>query len=193
VKYHYEIVAAGKLTSIPFILSAACSPVLGLLIDCVGKRAHFVCLSSVLLLVAYILALNAKACYQCPHEVPTLVFIGLAYSLYGSSIWATIPYVVPPGLVGTAFGLTMAAQNSGLFIAPLIVGVIHDHTTADYGYRWVYVFFLIVNVIGLALGISLGLLDVRQFDGVLYKVDPGDKIGELIAEPKEEEQEQLIR
>ena len=74
------------------------------------------------------------------------------------------------------------------------MGVIHDNTEkADHGYRWVYVFFLIVNAIGLALGVALGLLDVRQFDGVLYKVDKGDTIAELIAEPKEEDQEDIIR
>lgn len=55
-----------------------------------------------------------------------LVLNGLAYSIYSAAIWGSIPYVVAPNSIGTAFGMATAIQNIGLVIAPTIVGYIKD-------------------------------------------------------------------
>jgi hypothetical protein len=47
-----------------------------------------------------------------------LVLLGISYSIYVSSLWPSIPYVVPPRTVGTAFGLTTAIQNVGMTVFP---------------------------------------------------------------------------
>lgn len=49
------------------------------------------------------------------------VLIGIGYSIYATAIWGSIPYTVPEKVIGSAFGMTTALQNSGLVVAPLIV------------------------------------------------------------------------
>lgn len=49
------------------------------------------------------------------------VLIGIGYSIYATAIWGSIPYTVPEKVLGSAFGMTTAIQNSGLVVAPLIV------------------------------------------------------------------------
>ena len=47
-------------------------------------------------------------CDKCHNEVYPLVLTGIGYSIYASAIWGSVPYVVAPHTVGTAFGLTTA-------------------------------------------------------------------------------------
>ena len=55
-----------------------------------------------------------------------LVLTGIGYSIYAAACWGSVPYVVDPKSVGTAFGIATAIQNIGLVIAPTIVGMIKD-------------------------------------------------------------------
>ena len=48
-----------------------------------------------------------------------------------------------------------------------------------------------VNVIGLGLGIWLTVIDIKYYDGILYKVDKGDRVVDLINSPKESKKELL--
>jgi hypothetical protein len=100
-------------------------------------------------------------CYQCNNEVIPLVFCGIGYTIYTAALWGSIPYVVAPTSVGTAFGITTAIQNTGLVIAPTIIGMIKDNTRhVDHGFFWVNAFFIAINVIGLCLNITLYHIDI---------------------------------
>ena len=86
-------------------MSMGLSPILGFVIDRVGKRALFVMISSVISFVA------------CVYTA-----LGFAYSIYASALWGSIPYAVNPKTIGSAFGLTTALQNAGLTLSPFITG-----------------------------------------------------------------------
>ena len=51
---------------------------------------------------------------MCPTEDPCntaiapMILLGITYSIYVSSLWPSIFYVVPAKTVGTAYGLTTA-------------------------------------------------------------------------------------
>lgn len=109
-----------------------------------------------------------------------MVLTGIGYSIYAAAIWGSVPYVVTPQTVGTAFGICTAIQNIGLTIAPTIVGFIKDRTG---DYFWVMGFFVGINIVGLIINITLYFVDIRQMDGVLNKVDKTDRIEELITSP----------
>lgn len=93
---------------VPYIMSAFCSPLLGLLIDRFGKRAFITCVSSLILISGFAMSMMMPECYKCYNEMYPLVFTGLGYSLYSSAMWGCIPYVVSQRTIGTAFGLTTA-------------------------------------------------------------------------------------
>jgi MFS family permease len=113
--------------------------------------------------------------------------VGLAYSIYAAAIWGSIPYVVLPHTVGTAFGLAMAVQNIGLSFAPAIVAYIKDNTTRMFGYYYVELFFIIVNVIGLACNITLYYVDIKYNNGILDKVDKGETLLDMVTSPTQNE------
>lgn len=167
-KYHFDKITAGYMFGVPYIISAILSPILGLAIDRLGKRALLICMSSVILIIAYYLSMVMPECYQCNSEIYPLILVGVGYSIYAAAIWGSIPYIVKPHTVGTAFGLATAIQNIGLVISPTIVGLIKDRTkTVDHGYYFVNMYFIAINVIGLCLNISLYLIDIYENNSVL--------------------------
>ena len=62
-KYQFDKITAGYLFGIPYIISAITSPFLGLAIDKVGKRAFLICVSSAILIIAYITSMMMPGCY----------------------------------------------------------------------------------------------------------------------------------
>lgn len=125
-KYAFDNITAGKLFGIPNIIVAIFGPFLGASIDKFGKRVLLMCLSSIILIIGFITSMLMPPCHQCYNEVYPLVLVGIGFMIYTSTIWGSIPYVVPPAAVGTAFGLATAIQNIGLCIAPVVVGYIKD-------------------------------------------------------------------
>jgi MFS family permease len=104
-----------------------------------------------------------------------LILVGVGYSIYAAAIWGSIPYIVKPHTVGTAFGIATAIQNIGLVIAPTLVGYIKDQTKEyDHGYHYVMVFFMTINLVGLILNICLYTIDIYQMGGILDRVDHGE-------------------
>jgi MFS family permease len=168
---------------IPYLISAICSPFLGKIIDRVGRRALFITISSALLIVAYVVSASLPATDGSKLEIIPLVIVGTAYSVYCAAIWGSIPYTVSPHTVGTAFGICTAIQNIGLVIAPTVVGWLKTHTSRGYGYFWVLMFFVAVNILGFACNAYLYFIDIKYYEGVLNNVEAGDKIEDLMTSP----------
>jgi len=186
-KYQFDKIQAGYLFGVPYIISAVSSPFLGLAIDKVGKRALMICMSSFILIIAFASSMMMPECYQCYNEVYPLVFCGIGYSIYAAAIWGSIPYVVSPNAVGTAFGLATAIQNIGLVIAPTLVGMIKDNTkVVDHGYFYVNAFFIFINVVGLLLNMTLYYIDINHKDGILDKVDSASEADDTQDEIKQD-------
>ena len=83
----------------PYIISAFASPVLGLVIDKVGKRALFICASSLMILVACGISMVIPDSEKGDRN--NLIFIplsmlGLRYSVYAAALWGSVPYVCEP-------------------------------------------------------------------------------------------------
>jgi MFS family permease len=107
-------------------MSMGLSPILGFVIDRVGKRALFVMISSVISFVSCVYTAFMKTettqGVQDWAVLAPLIALGFAYSIYASALWGSIPYAVNPKTIGSAFGLTTALQNAGLTLSPFITG-----------------------------------------------------------------------
>jgi len=118
---------AGQLAVVPYFMSMGLSPLLGFLIDRVGRRALFIMTSSIISLICCIYTAFMKS---LPVDSPNpdyfvlipLIGMGFSYSIYASALWGSIPYVVQPRTIGSAFGVTTALQNAGLTLSPFIIG-----------------------------------------------------------------------
>jgi MFS family permease len=159
------------------LISAAIAPCLGICVDKVGKRGILVVISSLLvvvscLLTAYLIRLNyTSENYTC--LIP-LILLGLAYSIYASSLWPSIPLVVKPFMLGTAFGLVTSVQQIGLTIAPYVVGVLlHDSMSAEYphyGFVNEQLFLASLAFLGFLCNIWLYYDDKHKRGGMINKV-----------------------
>jgi nitrate/nitrite transporter NarK len=130
-KFGFNVADAGFYSSIPFIITAICLPISGVLIDIIGKRAHLITLASLIMIGCYTNSAVSPACFQCDSEVISLILCGIAYSIYHSAIWGSIPYVVDPGSIGTAFGIMQSCHNFGEFTSRTVVGFIQKATQDD--------------------------------------------------------------
>ncbi len=54
---------------VPYIMSAFCSPLLGLLIDRFGKRAFITCVSSLILVSGFAMSMMMPECLRCYNEM----------------------------------------------------------------------------------------------------------------------------
>jgi MFS family permease len=180
---------AGSMFGIPYLISAIASPILGWAIDQLGRRALFITISSLLLIAAFIISSILPDTPGSKMEIIPLVIIGIGYSVYCAAIWSSIPYVVSPHTVGSAYGICTAIQNIGLVIAPTVVGYIKQNTTKGYSYFWVLMFFIAVNVVGFLCNAYLYYIDIKYYNGILNKVDKGEKITDLMTSPVETRRE----
>ena len=168
-QYGFDKNTAGQLYSIPYFMSAALAPILGFIIDKFGKRAIFICLSSVLV---------ASACFTSaliPNQTSPdficllpLVLIGFGYSIYASTLWSSIPYIVLPRTIGSAFGLVTSMQQIGLVIVPIVTGVLQDKHPGNF--VAVDCWLGSLALIGVLFNVWLYVDDIKNRDAVLDKV-----------------------
>jgi nitrate/nitrite transporter NarK len=193
LRFHFSDEMAGKYFGIPYTISAAASPFLGILIDKIGRRGLLIICSSFILLAAHVINMFLPDCDQCFTEILPLVLVGIGYSIYAAALWGSIPYVVDKRAIGTAFGFCTAIQNAGMAVAPTIVGEIITATSDDsfHGFFWSSFFFSCICVVCLFLNTWLYLEDIRNNNGELNKVHKEDAINELMQSPTPTERREV--
>lgn len=174
----------------PYIISGILSPLLGITIDKIGKRALFIMTSSVLILIACIVTTLIPAA-DGPNDpnyltlIP-LTLLGVGYSVYAAALWGCIPYTVPARLVGTAYGICTSVQNIGLTISPLVSSACLNTSKED-GYFALMMYFSGLACVGIVFNVWLYIDDLRNRGGILDKVDNGeDDLTALMTTPVQE-------
>jgi len=146
---------AGKVMSIPYLISAVSSPPLGHLVDRFGRRAQIAVFSSSLLLVVHLtLAISASS------PIGPMIGQGIAYSLYAAVLWPSVPLTVPKEYTGTAFGVITSIQNIGLALFPLAIAAIYNVSGRRY-IPHVEFFFMACAAAGVMVGLVMNRLDGR--------------------------------
>lgn len=168
-QFGFDSNMAGTLYSVPYFMSAALSPLLGFVIDKIGKRAIFITISSLLVALACfisaVLPTYDSPSYTC---LLPLILVGFGYSIYASALWSSIPYIVKPNTIGSAFGLATSVQQMGLVIAPFITGVLENKHPGKFAS--VDVFLGSLSLIGVGFNIWLYFDDIKNRGSVLNNV-----------------------
>eukprot|EP00981_Chlorochromonas_danica_P013731 scaffold6806_cov177-Ochromonas_danica.AAC.3 len=160
---------AGTIMSIPYIISACLSPVLGGVVDRFGFRAVVATIApAVLVLVHSLMG------FTDVDPVGPLVGQGLAYSGFAAVVWPSVALVVEQRLVGLAYGIVVSIQNFGLAVFPLIIASIYSNHGDQY-IPSVEVFFVILAVLGVVIGFYLNYVDYFFLDNTLNH--PGKRLG----------------
>ncbi|KAH9106702.1 hypothetical protein AeMF1_017761 [Aphanomyces euteiches] len=147
--------AAATPMSVPYLMSAILSPFMGFAVDRIGCRALLALLAALLLVVVHLLLGLTQVTFWIP-----LVCQGLAYCVFAAALWPSIPYVVEPHMVGSAYGAITSIQNLGLAGFPLLVAM-------EYGVHNKYIpgvemLFVAFGALGTIAGLALNILDARH-------------------------------
>jgi MFS family permease len=148
--HHVTREAGGDLVGMLTLFTMFGTPLFGLFVDRVGKRAMLMMLGSLLLIPVYLMmAYIHSASYVTvylpssadghfafvAHHLPpilllTMAMMGIAFSLIPAVMWPAVAYLVEQSKLGTAYGLMTMIQNIGLAGFNLMVGWANDHSHA---------------------------------------------------------------
>ncbi len=116
----------GFLSSMLTLFAMICTPLFGLLVDKVGKRALFMMFGSLLLVPVYLMMAYTHTSLYVP-----MAMMGVAFSLVPAVMWPSVAYLVPEKALGTAYGLMTLIQNVGLTGFNFIIGYANDYSKAS--------------------------------------------------------------
>ncbi len=119
---------AGTIIGCLTIATMFGTPLLGLLVDKIGKRALLMMIGSVLLVPVYLMMAYTHT--QASLYLP-MAMMGIAFSLVPAVIWPSVAYIVDQNKLGTAYGLMTVVQNMGFFGFNLAIGWANDHGLAS--------------------------------------------------------------
>jgi MFS family permease len=164
--------AAGFLNSLLPFTAMIATPLFGLMVDRVGKRAMLMMLGSILLMPVYLmlayLPFSRIAVIHLPYygtwTLPIVGLIaismmGIAFSLIPAVMWPAVAYIVDQARLGTAYALMTLIQQIGFFILNLLIGKANDYSNAGLsnpsGYRAGMWIFSILGFVGFAFAFLL--------------------------------------
>jgi predicted MFS family arabinose efflux permease len=116
----------GFLSSMLTLFAMIATPLFGLWVDRVGKRALLMMLGSLLLIPVYLMMAYTHINLYVP-----MAMMGVAFSLIPAVMWPSVAYIVDQSKLGTAYGLMTMIQNIGLFGLNLLVGWANSFSHAD--------------------------------------------------------------
>ncbi|HWY59027.1 MAG TPA: MFS transporter [Terriglobales bacterium] len=155
----------GFLSSLLTLFAMVATPLFGLMVDRIGKRALAMMLGSLLLIPVYlVMAYLHSSRHVFLHipffgtlDIPLLLLgvmgmMGVAFSLIPAVMWPSVAYIVDQSKLGTAYGLMTMIQNIGLFGFNLLIGWANDfgHASVENpaGYRLGMWIFSILGFLG---------------------------------------------
>ncbi len=116
----------GFLSSMLTLFAMIATPMFGLLVDRVGKRARFMMYGSLLLIPVYLMMAYTHLSLYIP-----MAMMGVAFSLIPAVMWPSVAYIVGQEKLGTAYGLMTMIQNIGLAGFNLLIGWANDFSAAS--------------------------------------------------------------
>jgi MFS family permease len=141
---------AGFFNSLLPFSAMIATPLFGLLVDRVGKRALFMMFGSILLMPVYLMMAYGNISLWVPVSL-----MGISFSLIPAVMWPSVAYIVDQSRLGTAYSLMTLIQQIGFFIMNLLIGKANDYSHAG-----------VENVGGYALG--MWIFSVLGFVGLTF-------------------------
>ncbi|KAL0973069.1 hypothetical protein UPYG_G00198490 [Umbra pygmaea] len=152
-KFNFSPAEARAINSVVYIISAPASPVLGFMVDKIGRNIIWVmCAVTATLMAHMMLAFT----FWNPWIAMSL--LGVSYSLLACALWPMVAFVVPEHQLGTAYGFMQSIQNLGLALISMGAGSILDVK----GYLFLEVFFCACVCIALIAVVMLYFVNHLQ-------------------------------
>lgn len=164
VTLHIEKEAAADLFRWFPILAMILTPVLGSFLDHKGKGATMLMLGSLIMIACHLSFAFLLPIY--PNEwfaLLIIVILGVSFSLVPAALWPSVPKIIDPVILGSAYSLIFWIQNIGLCFVPLIIGITLKATG---GYLVPMLIFASLGVLALILSFALKAFDKKKGFGL---------------------------
>ncbi len=117
---------ASALNSSLIFGSMIFTPLFGMLVDKIGRRATLMVAGTVLLVPNYLLLLQTGISPWIP-----MVLMGISFSLIPAVMWPSVAYLAPASKYGSALGIMTMCQQVGMMLVPWVVGKVNTHFVTD--------------------------------------------------------------
>ena len=142
------------MSSMLTLFAMIATPLFGLWVDRVGKRAILMMFGSLLLIPVYLMMAYTQVSLYIP-----MAMMGVAFSLIPAVMWPSVAYIVDQSKLGTAYGFMTMIQNIGLFGLNLLIGWANNYGHADAsnpaGYRLGMWIFSVLGLLGVLFSFLL--------------------------------------
>ncbi len=119
---------AGQLNSILPFAAMIATPLIGLLVDKVGRRATLMAVGTFILLPVFPLLAYTDVTLYLP-----VFMLGLAFSLIPAIMWPAVAYIVEQNRLGSAYALMFLVQQAAISGIDWGVGRANDYALAGAG------------------------------------------------------------
>ena len=147
----------GFLNSVLPLSAMVATPLFGLLVDRVGRRALFMMAGSALLVPAFVLLVPGLG--LTPTLYLPIALLGVAFSLVPAVMWPSVTYVVEQHRLGTAYALMTLVQQVGVMVMNWAIGAANDAAAASQanpaGYAPGMWLFSLLGFLGIVFAILL--------------------------------------
>ena len=173
------------------LLAVLITPILGSYVDHKGKAASMLVLGSLLLIACHLTFAFVLPMFKgspvggIAVAYITILVLGASFSLVPASLWPSVPKLVDSKVIGSAYALIFWIQNIGLWLFPLLIGIVLDNTNegvtdpTKLDYTWPLVMLACLGVAAFLLGLLLKVIDKKKGIGL---EEPNIKPEETTAE-----------
>jgi MFS family permease len=161
-KFSISTALAGRLTSIPIFCTVLFTPFFGWIADKKGKSATMMVYSSVLLIIAHL-----TLTFTMVTPIVPMALLGIAFSLIPAAMWPGVAKIIDQNKLGTAYGIMFSVQNFGLWLFPILIGLILDKTNpgitasmvedgiAKINYTYSILMLALIGIVGVVFALLL--------------------------------------
>ena len=112
--------------------AAVITPFLGAFLDKKGKGATMLIWGSLLLICCHLIfAFIVPATGSALIAYATIVILGISFALVPAALWPSVPKVMNPRYLGSAYSLIFWVQNIGLCFVPMLIGNVLASSNSD--------------------------------------------------------------
>jgi MFS family permease len=112
---------AGFLNSVLPLSAMIATPLFGLVVDRIGRRALLMVVGSLLLLPTFLLLGYTQLSLFVP-----IAMLGVSFSLIPAVMWPSVAYIVPQRRLGSAYALMTLCQQLMVAAVPWLIGRSND-------------------------------------------------------------------
>ena len=148
--------------------AAAVTPFLGNFLDRKGKGASMLILGALLMIICHLVfAFILPVTKSVIIAYAAIILLGISFSLVPAALWPSVPKLIEPKLLGSAYALIFWIQNIGLYAFPMIIGSVLASSNPgvtnplEYNYTAPMCVFASLGVVALLLGLYLKAIDKK--------------------------------